>query len=74
MGPNGVDEKSNEPLKYFHADILGLSVVCRRRLIISSVCTERLSHINLGKVGSTPANTEIKCALKVLIALSDIFL
>ena len=74
MGTNGVAVKSNASLKYSHADLIGLSVACQRRLIFSSVCTKRLSHINLVKVGSTPASTEIKCALKVLIALSDIFL
>ena len=74
MGLNRVAVNSNAPLKYSHADMLGLSVACRRRLIVSSVCTKRLSHINLGKVGSTPASTEIKCALKVLIALYDICL
>ena len=74
MVSNGVAVKSNAPLKYYHADMLGLSVACQRRLIVSYVCTKRFSHINLGKVGYTPDSTEIKCALNVLIALSDIFL
>ena len=74
MGPNGVAVKSNATLKYYHAEMLGLSVAFRRRLIVSYVCTKRLSHINLGKVGYIPASTEMKCALKVLIALSAIFL
>ena len=61
MGPNGIAVKSNEPLKYSQEDMLGLSVACRRRLIVSSVCIRRLSHINLGKLGLTPASTELKC-------------
>ena len=74
MGPNGVAVKSNAPLKYSQADILGLSVACQRRFIVSSVCTKRLSHINLGMVGTTPASTEMKWALNVLIDLSSIFI
>ena len=73
MGPNGVAVKSNAPLKYSHADMLGLSVACRMRLIVGSVVYKRLSHINLGKVGSTPSSTEIKYALNVLIARSAIY-
>ena len=74
MGPNGVAVKQNAPLKYYQADMLGLSVACHRRLIVSSVCIRSLSHINLGKVVPTPASTEIKCALDVLIDRSAIFL
>ena len=74
MGLNGVAVKSNAPLKYYQSDMLGLSVAFLRRLIVSSDCTKRLSNINLGNVVSTPASTEIKCALNVLIALSALFL
>ena len=58
MGLNGVAVKSNTPLKYPQAEMLGLSESYRRRLIVSSFCTKRLSHIILEKVGYTPASTE----------------
>ena len=48
MVPNGVAVQSKALLKYYHADMIGLSVACQRRLIVSSVCTKILSHINLG--------------------------
>ena len=55
MGPNGVAVESKAPLKHYHADMLVISVDFLRILIFSSICTKRLSHIYLGKLGSTPA-------------------
>ena len=47
---------------------------CLRSLIVSSVCTNRLSHIYLGKLVSTLVRIAKKCALDVRIALSATFL
>ena len=72
-GYNGVALESNAPLQYSHADILVLRVVCIKRFIVNSVCNNRLSHIYFGNYGSTPDIIARKCALNVLIALSNIF-
>ena len=52
----------------------GLSVDWRRRLSVSSVWPNNSYHINLGKSGSTPARSDKKCAQKVRMALSAIFI
>ena len=52
---------------------LGWWVACLKRLIVNSICTNRLSHIYVGKSVSTPDRIAIKCALNFLIALSAIF-
>ena len=72
-GTKGVALYSNGPLYYSQADILGLRVACLKRLIVNSVCVNRLSHIYFGKSGSTPASIARNWALKVLIALSALF-
>ena len=54
--------------------MLGLSVACQRRLIVTSVCINRLYQINLGKLGYNLARTAKKYALNVRIALSATFL
>ena len=73
-GPKGVALQPNAKLYYSQADIIGLRVACLKMLIVNSVCANRLSHIYLGKSGSTPARISRKCALNVLISLSAIFL
>ena len=73
-GLNGDAAKSNGPLKYFHAEMHGLSVACLNRLSISSVWGRSMSHINFGIAGSTPAKIAKKCAFNVRIAYLATFL
>ena len=58
IGPIGAAANSNGPLKNSHANMCGLIVAYRRIFRVSSVWSKSLSHINLGKSGSTHAKID----------------
>ena len=68
---SGMAEKSNRPLQYSHADMIGLRVAWRKRPRVSSAWSKSLSHMYLGKEGSTPKIMASKYNLNVRIALSN---
>ena len=70
IGPSSVTENSNGPLRYSHADMLGLRVAWRNRLIVSSAWCNSFTPMYLGKEGSMPTIMASKRALNVRMDLS----
>jgi hypothetical protein len=71
-GPIGVASKLKGLLRHSHVEIFGLYCDCRNKLRVNSIWGRSTSQRNFGKLGSTPARTERKCAFTfpVLIARS----
>ena len=65
---SGVAEKSNVPLKYSHADMIGLRVAWRKRLRLISAFPI-FFHLYLRKEGSAPARMARRCDLNMQMAL-----